>query len=228
MSSSRDTVVARKPGDIFEVFICSEAGKPIYCFRKDRDEEFVVTLMGVCQALINFFIDSEKDLLKCIITASGLKVTFAIKTPLIIVVVTHILSPVDAQLVTTQVYAQIVSILTKKTLKSVFEQRPTFDLRRLLGSSEKLIDTVVQEGILGPVYIIKRTVARSSHDLLPACGIWFSVFSVSTVTNAIQFKSRPNKSELKNDLATSALRRTSSGSCDATDSQYSGFCHEHN
>ena len=51
------------PGDRepLEVFICSEAGKPIYCYNKNRDEEFVVTLMPLLTSMINFFRDAQRE-----------------------------------------------------------------------------------------------------------------------------------------------------------------------
>lgn len=173
----------------FEVFICSEAGKPIYCFNDSRDDEFVVTFMGVCQALINFFIDSEKDLLKTITTARGLRITFAVKTPLILVVVTDALSPISPNLVINQVFSQIISILTLKTLKSVFEQRPTFDLRRLLSGSDKLIDTLIDDCLVGnPLYSRQQLTSKASKAHAP-----FEVFGFLTSTTTQQLNNlRPS------------------------------------
>ena len=152
--------VLAHPGDSepFEVFICSEAGKPIYSYNKRRDEEFVVTLMPLMTAMINFFRDAQKEDLKSVTSAAGLRITFAIRPPLILVLVTHMLSAVDPVLCFTQLYAEIVSILTLKTLKSVFDQRSAYDLRRLLGGSEKLIDTLIDEGLLKNQLSMRRKV----------------------------------------------------------------------
>ncbi|RWS17168.1 vacuolar fusion protein MON1 A-like protein [Dinothrombium tinctorium] len=129
----------------FDVFVLSEAGKPIYSYRKRED---IVTLLPLCQALCNYFYDTQNDYLRFITTSGGLKITFCTKTPLILVVVTHCLSGIDPNIVVNQVHSQITSILTGRTLKNVFEQSPTFDLRRLLTGSEKMVDTLVEEGLL--------------------------------------------------------------------------------
>lgn len=149
------------PGDQepLDIFICSESGKPIYAYNKGRDEEFVVTLTGLIQALVNFFKDALKgEELKSITTISGLRITFSVKTPLILVLVTAVTSPVDPILIINQVYAQIVSIITFKTLKDVFDKRPTYDLRHLLGGSEKLLDALVDEGLLKNQLSLRRKV----------------------------------------------------------------------
>ena len=45
-------------------------------------------------------------------------------------------------------YAQIISTITNKTLKSVYEQSATFDLTRLLGNSEKIIEYLIENGLV--------------------------------------------------------------------------------
>lgn len=141
----------------FELFICSEAGKPVYFYNKALDDEFVVTLVGVIQAMVNFYQDANTDELKCINTIAGLRVTFCIKSPLIFVLVTEKLSPIDPSLIINQVFACVVSILTFQTLKKVFNERPSFDLRPLLSGSEKVIETLIDEGLhKNPLNISKR------------------------------------------------------------------------
>jgi hypothetical protein len=159
--------VLSHPGDSepFDVFICSEAGKPIYSYNKERDEEFVVTLMPLMTAMINFFRDGQKEDLKSVTSAGGLRITFSLKPPLILVLVTHLLSALDPVLLITQLYAGIISILTLKTLKSVFDQRSAYDLRRLLGGSEKLIDTLIDEGLLKNQLCLRRNIRFD-----PVCG----------------------------------------------------------
>lgn len=131
--------------DYLEIFILSESGKPIYCYNK-RDDE--ATLLPLCQALMNYFSNTQNDTLKYVLFKSGLKVTFSAKSPLALIVVNHQYSGVDSNLIISQLYAQIISTLTKKTLKSVYEQSAKFDLRRLLGSSEKMIDYLIENGLI--------------------------------------------------------------------------------
>ena len=115
--------------DHLDVFVLSESGKPVYCYSRREDS---VTLMGVCVALINVMENTQNDTIRHILTRTGLRITFSHKSPLFYCVVYRINTGVDASVIINQVNAQIISILTSKTLKSVFEQRPTFDLKRLL------------------------------------------------------------------------------------------------
>lgn len=131
--------------DYLEIFVLSEFGKPIYCHNK-RDDQ--ITLLPLCQALINYFNDTQNDNLKYVLLKSGLKITFSAKSPLIVVVINHQFSGLDSNLIINQIYAQIISTVTNKTLKSVFQQSATFDLRRLLGNSEKMIEYLVEDGLV--------------------------------------------------------------------------------
>lgn len=128
-----------------EIFILSEFGKPIYCHNK-RDDQ--ITLLPLCQALVNYFNDTQSDTLKHVLLKSGLRITFSVKSPLIIVVINHQYSGLDSSLIINQIYAQIISTVTNKTLKSVYEQSATFDLRRLLGNSEKMIEYLIENGLV--------------------------------------------------------------------------------
>ena len=129
----------------FDLFILSEAGKPIYCYNRRPD---VITLLPLCQALINYFQETQQDTLRSVHTRNGLRVTFSVKSPLIIVAVTHLLSGLDPSLLINQINAQIVSILTNTMLRSVFKQSATFDLRRLLTGSEKMLDSMIENGLI--------------------------------------------------------------------------------
>lgn len=122
----------------FELLIFSEAGKPIYSYTKRED---AVTLMPVCCTLINYAKKSQKETLHYIKTSDSLIIRFTTRSPLIIIVAHEANSYVDSLTLVDQIEAQVISILTAKTLTSVFEDRPTFDLKRLLYGSEKLIDS---------------------------------------------------------------------------------------
>jgi hypothetical protein len=121
----------------FELLIFSEAGKPIYSYTKRED---AVTLMPLCSALINYAKKAQKETLKSIRTSDNLIIHFTTRSPLIIIVIDEINSYVDYSVLVEQVESQFISIFTAKTLHSLFEDRPTFDLKRLLYGSEKLID----------------------------------------------------------------------------------------
>lgn len=124
----------------FELLVFSESGKPIYSYSK-RDD--AVTLMPLCSALINYAHRTQKETLKSMKTSDNNLITFTTRSPLIIVVMNRISLNIDPLVIIDQVEAQIMSILTARTLKSVFQERPTFDLSTLLYGSEKLIDSVV-------------------------------------------------------------------------------------
>ena len=135
MAFSSNSDEALVPKTSFDAFILSESGKPVYCFSKRVD---IVTLLPLCQALFNCFQETLNDCLKYVSTKSGLLITFSIRSPFIIVTLTHCNGGIDPNILISQINAQIVSVITEKTLRSVFEQRPTFDFRRLLSGSEKL------------------------------------------------------------------------------------------
>ncbi|UXI16593.1 hypothetical protein NH340_JMT02536 [Sarcoptes scabiei] len=132
---------ARLRNDI-DVLIMSEAGKPIYCYSRRED---VTTLMGVCVALINFVMKSQNDHLKTIRTSNGLNIHFAVRSPLVIVVVCRRSICFDEQTLINQIYAQIISTITLKKLKSIFKQAPTYDLRRIIHMNDfRTLDYLVK------------------------------------------------------------------------------------
>lgn len=129
LTNGMGSVRIHSKNDNVDLFVMSEAGKPVYCYSRREDS---VTLMGVCVALINVVQNTQNDTIRHILTRTGLRITFSLKSPLIYCVAYRVNTGIDASVLINQVNAQIISILTSKTLKSVFEQRPTFDLKRLL------------------------------------------------------------------------------------------------
>lgn len=126
-------------GERFELLILSEAGKPIYSYTKRED---AVTVMPLCSALMDYAQKTQNEALKSIKTSDNLIINFMPRSPLIFIVIHEVDSYVDPVILVDQVEAQVVSILTLKYLKNVFIERPTFDLKRLIYGSEKLIDAV--------------------------------------------------------------------------------------
>ncbi|KAK3102519.1 hypothetical protein FSP39_011920 [Pinctada imbricata] len=123
------------------IFILSEAGKPIYS--RHGSEDKLVTIMGVLQALVSFVHDSNKDNIRCII-AGDHKFVFYVRDPLILVCVSQGADSTQQLLLQlTYVYNQVLSVLTHKTLVSIFKQRRNYDLRRLLSGSEKFLDSLL-------------------------------------------------------------------------------------
>ena len=145
LTNGLNAMTVRTKSPDFDVLVISESGKPVYCYSRREDH---VTLMGVCVALINFMENTQNDTIRHIHTRTGLRISFSHKPPLILCVVFRVNIGIDGSVLINQVNAQIISILTSKTLKSVFEQRPTFDLKRLLTgmspmSPNPLISTII-------------------------------------------------------------------------------------
>ena len=86
-------------------------------------------IVAFVSGLINYFQEIKQDTLRSVHKSNKLWLTFSLKSSLIIVAVTHLLSELDPSLFIYQINAQIVSILTDTMLRSVFEQCATFDLR---------------------------------------------------------------------------------------------------
>ncbi|XP_072045856.1 protein SAND-like [Amphiura filiformis] len=133
------------------VFILSEAGKPIYT--RYGNEDKLVTLMGVMQALISFVQDS-KNSLRSIVAGDHLFV-FLVRQPLILVAVSRTRDSQQQLLMQlTYVYNQILSVLTFSQLNRVMEQRRNYDLRRLLSGTEKFIDNLINLMDTDPSFLL--------------------------------------------------------------------------
>ncbi|KAH7642605.1 vacuolar fusion protein mon1 a-like protein [Dermatophagoides farinae] len=148
-----------------DVLIMSEAGKPIYCYSGRKD---VTTLMGVCVALINYVIKTQNDQLKTIRTNNDLNINFAIRSPLVIVVVCRQLTCFDEYTLINQIHAQIISTITLKKLKSIFQQAPTYDLKRIIHKNDfKTLDILVKS-ITTPITELFPTYKNKRYKLMGA------------------------------------------------------------
>jgi vacuolar fusion protein MON1 len=119
------------------VFILSTAGKPIYSLHGNENK--LASLFGVLQALVSV-VQATEDSINSI-HVNGVKFVFLVKPPLILVAISRSGTSVQQiQMQLTDVYNQILSILTLSHMNKIFEKRKNFDLRRLLEGSERLID----------------------------------------------------------------------------------------
>ena len=117
----------------------SEAGKPIYSLH--GEEEMMVSLGGLMQALVSFVADSG-DTIKCIKTGDT-NIVFLVKSPLILVGVSSAgLQTAQLTVQLLYIHSQIVSVLTLTQLNRIFKQRRNYDLRRMLTGSERLITSL--------------------------------------------------------------------------------------
>lgn len=139
------------------VFILSSSGKPIYTRYGDADDQ--ASLFGTLLTLSQFLHHSQQDTLRCM-KAGRHKVVFLSREHVVLVIATHspanlMPEPVHSLLLQlTYVYNQVVSILTLSRLKSIYEQRPNYDLRRLLSGAEKFIDSLLDSMDSSPAYLL--------------------------------------------------------------------------
>ncbi|XP_028406838.1 vacuolar fusion protein MON1 homolog A-like [Dendronephthya gigantea] len=122
------------------IFVLSSAGKPIYS--RYGNEDKLSTLTGVMQALVSF-VEDENNHLRAIV-AGDHKFVFLVKGHVILVAISYAKES-EAQMAVqlTHVYNQILSVLTLRQLERIMNQRGNYDLRRLLGGTEKFIDSLL-------------------------------------------------------------------------------------
>ena len=117
------------------------------------DEDRLVTLMGVMQAMVSV-VQASKDNLRCM-TAGRHKFVFLTREHLVLVAVSSTqesLAQVMLQL--NYVYNQIISVLTLSQLCRIFEQRRNYDLRRLLTGAEKFVDNLMTLLEVDPSFLL--------------------------------------------------------------------------
>ncbi|CAJ0958762.1 unnamed protein product [Ranitomeya imitator] len=129
------------------VFVLSEAGKPVYS--RFRSEEALSSTAGVMMALVSF-LETEKNALRSI-HADGYTAVFVRRSPLVLVSVSHAQqSEQEMAQELLYVYYQVVSLVTGAQLHHLFQQRPSYDLRRLLSGSERITDNLLAAHGHGP------------------------------------------------------------------------------
>eukprot|EP00753_Platysulcus_tardus_P005697 PLAT13624.1.p1 GENE.PLAT13624.1~~PLAT13624.1.p1 ORF type:complete len:438 (-),score=156.40 PLAT13624.1:83-1396(-) len=127
----------RKHGKHF--FVLSTAGKPIWA--RWGDEVELSGFMGMVQALMSLCADAGSGLKT--LRAGRHKFVFMRVGPLVFLCVASTGEPFDVlrqQL--RMLHEQIIFILTSKAMES-FSDNPGFDLRNLLGGTEKVLEGVV-------------------------------------------------------------------------------------
>lgn len=117
------------------------------------DEDRLVTLMGVMQALVSVIGDGQ-DLLRCI-TAGSHKMVFLIRENLVLVAAARSIESMPQLLLQlTYVYNQVLSVLTLSQLSRIFKQRRNYDLRRLLTGAEKFFDNLLNTMDRDPCFFL--------------------------------------------------------------------------
>merc|ERR1719348_1616505 len=149
------------------IFVLSESGKPIFSLH--GEEGMLVTLVGPMLALVSVVADSG-DTIKSI-KCEDTNIVFLVKPPLILVGVSSAglhTSQLTVQLL--YVHSQIVSVLTMTQLARIFEQKPNYDLRRMLTGSERLISSLSNSMDTDPSYFLSAVrclpLATPTRDLI--------------------------------------------------------------
>jgi len=183
------------------VFILSEAGKPIYT--RYGNEENLVTMMGLMQAIVSFVIDNNDNIRSLI--AGKHKIVFLARGPIILVAVS---SGADSQaqlvLQLTYVYHQVLSVLTFTQLTRIFEQRRNYDLRKLLSGTEKFIDNLLNLMSHDPSFMLQSVrclpLANATRDIigqsLQSARSKDLVFAILVSDNQLVTMVRPKKFSL--------------------------------
>ncbi|KIE03437.1 Vacuolar fusion protein mon-1, partial [Metarhizium majus ARSEF 297] len=126
--------------------ILSSAGKPIWSRHGDLD--LINSSIGVIQTIISFYEGAKNPLQG--FTAGSTRFVVLTQGPLHLVAISK-LGESDAQLRSQleALYMQILSTLTLPTLKNIFVNRPSSDLRKPLQGTESLLSSLADSFTLG-------------------------------------------------------------------------------
>uniref|UniRef100_A0A8C4Q863 Vacuolar fusion protein MON1 homolog n=1 Tax=Eptatretus burgeri TaxID=7764 RepID=A0A8C4Q863_EPTBU len=133
------------------VFVLSEAGKPIYS--RYGSEEALSSFMGVLLALVSF-VQAGKNIMRSI-HSDNHTVMFLHRGPLVLVSVSR--SRQSEQQLAQElhyVYNQIISVLTITQLNKVFKAKQNYDLRRLLGGTERFLNSLLNLMQQDPCFLL--------------------------------------------------------------------------
>lgn len=115
--------------------------------------------MGAMHALVSFLQHSvtdsgSSDLLRSV-CAGQYRFVFLAREHLILVATTSVAASNHALLLTlSYAYNQIISVLTYRRMEAVFSNRKNYDLRRLLGGSERFMDCLLDALETDPCYFL--------------------------------------------------------------------------
>ncbi|KAF2076285.1 hypothetical protein CYY_002400 [Polysphondylium violaceum] len=121
-------------------FIFSFSGKPIYS--RYGDEVALNTFMATLSAMTSF-VESQNDVLRSLVAGKH-QFVFLQKNPLCLVCICNTGEPqmmIQQQL--EYIHAMVISVLTQTNIKAVFDAK--YDLRDLLGGTDKLIDNIIHK-----------------------------------------------------------------------------------
>uniref|UniRef100_A0AC34QY11 Vacuolar fusion protein MON1 homolog n=1 Tax=Panagrolaimus sp. JU765 TaxID=591449 RepID=A0AC34QY11_9BILA len=157
----------------YQIWILSEYGKPIYS-SYGNEHEFA-SYFAIIQVLVKRY-EIWGDELKCI-QASNCHIHISFKSPLILCIISE--HPFNLQAQLDIVFTQVLSMLSRKSIRSSYEENgEQFDIRALLAGVDKSVDSCVKSFNEDPV------VFSSGFRILPFNSA-DRTFLVNLMANAI-------------------------------------------
>ncbi|KAL9642776.1 hypothetical protein ABK040_009851 [Willaertia magna] len=128
-------------------FILSEAGKPI--FTRYGDESQLNTIMSFFLGVFSLVQKQEtsnNSIVRTINCGSDMRIVFVVKGSLFLVSSCKTIeSSIEIAKQLEIIYEQIVFILTSKNIQDILKKRANFDLRNLLGGTDKVIYSLIHQ-----------------------------------------------------------------------------------
>ena len=120
--------------------VLSDAGKPILCF-PSVPEQLLASTCGLIQAIVASSLgDGGLKSLR----AGSTRLILQVKSPIVLMAVSRQEIPTACiQHYLDLLYAQLLLVLSSKGLQ-VLDSRPSFDLRALLGGTERVMHSLVR------------------------------------------------------------------------------------
>ena len=112
------------------------------CFRYGNEDK-LVTIFGVMQALVSFVQDSSHDTIRSVIVGEHRVVFLHLEHLILVCVSRGCESDKQIRMQLNYLYNQVISVLTISSLRKIFKQRRNYDLRRQLSGSEKFLDNLL-------------------------------------------------------------------------------------
>ncbi|CAB3410062.1 unnamed protein product [Caenorhabditis bovis] len=153
-SETAENVLDRLAQLPYQVFILSEAGRPI--FVNSGNEEPLCALFAV----IGIFVERVKAFEDSLISISCADRTihFLHKPPLVFCIVSKYGEKLDEQLEV--LYEQILSVLSRSQLESVYEKKGfNYDLRKLLRGTDRLIESSIASWRGSPITFVDSSIS---------------------------------------------------------------------
>ncbi|KAI6192378.1 SAND family protein [Aphelenchoides bicaudatus] len=146
MSSPSTELLNSLASSSHQIWVLSESGKPI--FSSIGNENELASIFGLIQLIVQNYENWEDNLHA--IQMDDLYIQFSYRSPLILCVVSQDSSNLAWHL--DVIYNQIVSMLSRHTLKRIYADRGyNFDLRRWLDGFDKRVDVCLKSFVEDPV-----------------------------------------------------------------------------